>query len=365
MATVYGDKNLNFDDEPLFFGGSLNVWRNDIAKVKDFDALDDKMQSFHWMPQKISLTKDRGDFKKLTDSQKHIFVNNLKYQILLDSIQGRAITEVFGPWISNPVIESCFNTQQAFEAIHSKSYSWIIKNVFNDPSEIMDAIVDHEEIKERSDEVVKYYNDFYNHSIKHLAGVPECTMRELKEKFLLAIVSVNALEGIRFYVSFACSFALAKNGVMTGSAKILQEICRDENLHLALTQKIVKRFSNGEEGEEWKEIYESQKDAMYEIYRTTISQEKDWAKYLFSEGQLLGLNEHVLSTYVNYISTKRMKSIGLEPIHPEHNNPCPWMDEFISNKNVQVAPQEAEITSYVNAAGMNPDIDWDTLGVEF
>jgi ribonucleoside-diphosphate reductase beta chain len=365
MATVYGDKNLNFDDEPLFFGGDMNIWRNDISKVKDFDALDDKMQSFHWMPQKISLTKDRGDFKNLTESQKHIFVNNLKYQILLDSIQGRAITEVFGPWISNPVIESCFNTQQAFEAIHSKSYSWIIKNVFNDPSEIMDEIVNHEQIKVRSEEVVKYYNDFYNHSIKHLAGVPECSMRELKEKFLLAIVSVNALEGIRFYVSFACSFALAKNGVMVGSGKILQEICRDENLHLALTQKIVKRFSSGSEGEEWKDIYESQKDNMYAIYKKTIDQEKDWAKYLMQNGQLIGLSENTLSQYVDYISTKRMKSIGLDPIYPQYNNPCPWMDDFISNKNVQVAPQEAEITSYVNSAGMNPDIDWDELEVDF
>jgi len=313
------------------------------------------------MPQKISLQKDRGDFKDMTEAQKHIFVNNLKYQILLDSVQGRAITEVFGPWVSNPVVESCFNAQQDFEQIHSKSYSWIIKNLYADPGEIFDNIVLHPEIKKRADEAIKYYDDFYNHSIKTLAGVPKCSTRELKEKFFLALVSVNALEGIRFYVSFACSFALAKNKVMMGSAKIIKEICRDENLHLALTQKLIKRFSSGSEGEEWKEIYESNKEAMTEIYRKTIEQEKAWAKYLFSEGQLLGLNEHILNDYVDYISTKRMRSVGLEPINKQNVNPLVWMDEYISNRSVQEAPQETEKTSYVNEAGIDPEVNWNTF----
>lgn len=362
-ATIYGKTNLDFKEEPLFFGSELNIWRNDIPSVKDLNDLDEKMTSFFWVPQKISLSKDKGDFKKLTKAQKHLFVENLKYQILLDSIQGRSPLAVFGPWISNPVIESCFTTLQYFETIHSKSYSWMIKNIFNDPAEVFDTIVDHPEIKERSEAVVKYYDDFYYHSIKHQAGTPECTLRELKKKMILTLCAWNALEGIRFYVSFACNFALARNKVMIGSSNILREICRDENLHLALTQKILKRFSSGEQGVEWKEIFEESIPEMTEIYKNTIDQEKTWAKHLFKEGPLLGLNEHILGSYIDYISTKRMKSVGLEPVCPEYNNPCVWMDDFLSNKKTQKASQETEQTSYVNAAGIDGEIDWEELGV--
>lgn len=356
--STFNQEQTNPLTEPMFLGNSVNVARYDQQKHSIFEKLIEKQISFFWRPEEIDVSRDRVDFNKLTDSEKHVFISNLKYQTLLDSIQGRSPNIALLPIVSIPELETWIETWSFFETIHSRSYTHILRNLFADPSEVFEDIVINEQIKIRANDISKYYDDliFYT-QLWQTHGEGEWTVdgktynvtqREIKKKLFLCINSVNALEAIRFYVSFACTFAFAERELMEGNAKIIKLIARDENVHLTSTQHILNLWQYGEDDPEMKEIAEELRDDAYDIFMTAVKQEKQWAHYLFKDGSMIGLNESMLCQYVEYIANLRMQAIGFDaPFENQRSNPLPWMNKYLVSDNVQVAPQEAEITSYL------------------
>ena len=344
--------------EPMFFGNSVNVARYDQQKHSIFEKLIEKQISFFWRPEEVDVSRDRVDFNKLTAAEKHVFISNLKYQTLLDSIQGRSPNIALLPIVSIPELETWIETWSFFETIHSRSYTHILRNLFSDPSEVFEDIVINEQIKMRANDISQYYDDliFYTQlwqthgegQVEVDGTVHNVTMRELKKKLFLCINSVNALEAVRFYVSFACTFAFAERELMEGNAKIIRLIARDENVHLTSTQHMINLWQYGEDDPEMQEIAEELRDDAYNIFMTAVKQEKQWAHYLFKDGSMIGLNESMLCQYVEYIANLRMQAIGFDAPFPEQrSNPLPWMNKYLVSDNVQVAPQEAEISSYL------------------
>ena len=355
--TTFSHSTHDATKEPMFFGRSVNVARYDKQKSPIFAKLIEKQLSFFWRPEEVDLSTDRKDFMNMPEHEKHIFLSNLKYQTLLDSVQGRSPNIAFLPVVSLPELETWFETWAFSETIHSRSYTHIIRNIITEPSEVFDEIVTNPEIIRRADSVTRLYDEFINlcsvHSI-HGEGlhtingkVFDTSLRNLKKKLYLTMVSINVLEAIRFYVSFACSFAFAERAIMEGNAKIIKLIARDEALHLTGTQHMVNIMASGADDPVFKEIAEECEPEVYEIFKEAAQQEKDWAQYLFREGSMIGLNAKILSDYVEYITNVRMKALNLEEIFPPCQNPLPWMNAWLVSDNVQVAPQEAEISSYL------------------
>lgn len=344
--------------EPMFFGQPVNVARYDQQKFVVFEQLIEKQLSFFWRPEEIDVSKDRIDFTNLPEHEQHIFLSNLKYQTLLDSIQGRSPNVVLLPLVSIPELETWIETWSFSETIHSRSYTHIIRNVLSDPSRVFDDIVDNPFILERATDIAKYYDDLYHSSqLYHLYGeghhqingrtVSIC-LANLKKKLYLCMVAINVLEAIRFYVSFACSFAFAERKLMEGNAKIIRMIARDEALHLNGTQHILNLMQTGKDDPEMFTIAQECQSEAIEIFRQAAEQEKAWAKYLFKDGSMIGLNENILVQYVEYITNLRMEALNLPSIFADaKNNPIPWINAWLSSDNVQVAPQESEITSYL------------------
>ena len=365
--TVFNRNEVDTKKQPMFFGQPLGVQRYDSFKYPSFDRLTTQMLGYFWRPEEVSLQKDRGDYQSLRPEQKHIFTSNLKYQILLDSVQGRGPGMAFAPYCALPELESAMNVWQFMEMIHSRSYTYIIKNVYPDPSEVFDTILDDEKILARAESVTKAYDDFLNEAHEwdqsnlwkegwENSQTKDFHLHELKRKLYRAVANVNILEGIRFYVSFACSFAFGELKLMEGSAKIISLISRDENQHLVLTQQILKKWADGDDPE-MQQIAEEEKDNVLTMFKNTVEEEKDWAEYLFSGGSMIGLNDKLLSQYVEWIANKRMKALGFDPIYdqPLRNNPLPWTQHWISSKGLQVAPQETEVESYV-VGGIKQDM---------
>ena len=370
--TVFNTEEVDTKKQPMFFGKPLGVQRYDSYKYPVFDKLTQQQLGYFWRPEEVSLQKDRGDYQQLTPEQKHIFTSNLKYQIMLDSVQGRAPGMAFAPYCSLPELEGCINVWQFMEMIHSRSYTYIIKNVYSDPSEVFDTIIKDTNILQRAESVTKSYDDFVNEAHSYdsgnawkfaVEGHPAGTLdrRELKRKLYRAIANVNILEGIRFYVSFACSFAFGENKLMEGSAKILSLISRDESQHLVITQQILKKWADGDDPE-MKEIAAEEKSFVKDMFRNTVNEEKAWADYLFKEGSMIGLNARLLNNYVEWIANRRMKAIGFDPIYdkPLRNNPLPWTEHWLNSKGQQNAPQETEIESYV-IGGIKQDVKGDSF----
>ena len=343
--------------EPMFFGRSVNVARYDRQKYPFFEKLIEKQLSFFWRPEEVDLSTDRKDFMQMPEHEKHIFLSNLKYQTLLDSVQGRSPNIAFLPIVSLPELETWFETWAFSETIHSRSYTHIIRNIITEPSEVFDTIVTNEEIIKRADSVTRLYDELIELvSVRNTVGegvhtingkVFDASMCNLKRKLYLTLVTVNVLEAIRFYVSFACSFAFAERAIMEGNAKIIKLIARDEALHLAGTQQMLNIMASGADDPEMKEIAAECEAEVYEIFREAAEQERDWAEYLFSSGSMIGLNAKILSDYVEYITNVRMKALNLTPIFADRQNPLPWMNAWLVSDNVQVAPQESEISSYL------------------
>lgn len=345
--TLYNLKNVDFRNENMFFGAEPNILRDDTTKYKQFNDYYEKMMGFFWRPQEIDLQLDRSEFGTLPEGAKHLFLHNLRYQILLDSIQGRGPAHAFMAASTLPEVESCCAKWAFQEVNHSKSYQWMIKNIFHDPSVVFDDIVEHEEIRKRAQSVVAAYDDFINDQSRYEAGLPVDQFQS-KKKLFKALVAVNILEGVRFYVSFACSFGINESlKKMGGSANILKLICRDENVHLGITQTMINLISRGKEGEEWRQVAEECRVDAIGMYEEAVDQEKAWAEFLFKEGSIIGLNAPILQEYVEYIASQRMKAIKLEPLWPKAEYRLRWMDNWISSASVQVAPQETEITSYI------------------
>tara|TARA_E500000331_G_scaffold355412_1_gene410807 strand:- start:2627 stop:3772 length:1146 start_codon:yes stop_codon:yes gene_type:complete len=365
--TVFNRNRVDTLNQPMFFGQPLGVQRYDIFKYPVFDKLTNQMLGYFWRPEEVSLQKDRGDYQELTDPQKHIFTSNLKYQILLDSVQGRGPGMAFAPYVALPELEGAMKVWEFMETIHSRSYTYIIKNVYPNPSEVFDTILDDERIIARAQSVTKAYDEFINYAQEYGQSTAwtdgmrdhpnsEWTMKDLKRSLYRAVMNVNILEGIRFYVSFACSFAFGELKKMEGSAKIISLIARDENQHLVLTQQIISNWMKGDDPE-MKIIAEEEKENVKEMFINAVDEEKDWANYLFQTGTMIGLNDKLLNQYVEWIANRRMKAIGLKPIYdqPLRNNPLPWTEHWISSKGMQVAPQETEVESYV-VGGIKQDM---------
>ena len=371
-VTVLNTNPVDTKKQPMFFGQPLGLQRYDEYKYPVFDKLTQQQLGYFWRPEEVSLQKDRADYKTLTKEQKHIYTSNLKYQIMLDSVQGRAPGMAFMPYCSLPELEGAMNVWQLMEMIHSRSYTYIIKNVYPDPGEVFDTVLGDERILSRADSVTSAYNDLINHAHEYdsgnlwrmaTEGHPNGTYdrKELKRKLYRAIVNVNILEGIRFYVSFACSFAFGELKIMEGSAKIISLIARDESQHLVLTQQIIKNWEQGDDPE-MVTIAKEEKGHTIEMFKKAVDEEKAWAEYLFKDGTMIGLNEKLLSQYVEFIANRRMKAIGLDPIYDigARNNPLPWTQYWLNSKGQQNAPQETEIESYV-VGGIKQDVEGDTF----
>ena len=370
--TVFNDSQVDTKKQPMFFGQPLGVQRYDSYKYPVFDKLTNQMLGYFWRPEEVSLQKDRGDYQSLRPEQKHIFTSNLKYQILLDSVQGRGPGMAFAPYCALPELEGAMNVWQFMEMIHSRSYTYIMKNVYPDPSEVFDTILTDDRILERAANVTGSYDDFVNEAHKYDTGnwwrsdlrdhiSAKIERKELKRKLYRAVANVNILEGIRFYVSFACSFAFGELKLMEGSAKIISLIARDENQHLAVTQNILNYWRKGDDPE-MVDIVKEEEQWLIQAFKNTVDEEKRWAEYLFKDGTMIGLNDKLLQQYVEWVANRRIRAIGIKPIYdiPAKNNPLPWTEHWISSKGLQVAPQETEVESYI-VGGIKQDVKKDTF----
>jgi ribonucleoside-diphosphate reductase beta chain len=343
--------------EPMFLGNSVNVSRYDQQRYMAFEKLIEKQLSFFWRPEEVDVSKDRSDWQNLTDSEKHIFISNLKYQTLLDSMAARSVNAVFLPLVSLPEIETWIETWAFSETIHSRSYTHILRNLFTDPGEVFDDIIVNPAILKRATSIAKYFDDVIlttqllqsqGEGTYEVEGRSvEVSTRKLKERLYLAVCSVNALEAIRFYVSFACSFAFAERELLEGNAKIIKLIARDEALHLTGTQHILNNWMSGKDDPEMKEISKTMRKEGLQIFLDVVEQEKEWAQYLFKDGSMIGLNAEILNQYIEYISNQRLTAIGFDAPFDIKSNPLPWMNAYLVSDNVQVAPQETEISSYL------------------
>ncbi|MCQ9328700.1 class Ia ribonucleoside-diphosphate reductase subunit beta [Pelistega suis] len=344
--------------EPMFFGQSVNVARYDQQKYETFEKLIEKQLSFFWRPEEIDVSQDRIDYAGLPDHEKHIFISNLKYQTLLDSIQGRSPNVALLPLVSIPELETWIETWAFSETIHSRSYTHIIRNITNNPSVIFDDIVTNEHILARAKDISRYYDDLIQLTQlydrfgegKHVINGQEVrvSLYELKKKLYLCLMAVNALEAIRFYVSFACSFAFAERKLMEGNAKIIKLIARDEALHLTGTQHMLNILRSGADDPEMEYVARDLEQECFNLFKVAAEQEKEWAEYLFRDGSMIGLNKDILVQYVEYITNIRMQAVGLQPAFPgATQNPIPWINAWLTSDNVQVAPQEVEISSYL------------------
>ena len=348
--------------------GGVGMQRYDTLKYRQFDKLTDKQLGFFWRPEEVDVLRDAKDFKDLTAHEQHIFTSNLKRQILLDSVQGRSPNLAFLPLATLPELETWIETWAFNETIHSRSYTHIIRNVYPDPARVFDEMLDIEEIISCAGDITRYYDDLVEYGTWHRLLGPgshqvngktlEITEHELKKKLWLALASVNVLEGIRFYVSFACSWAFAELKKMEGNAKIIKFIARDENVHLAFTQQMLKLLP--QDDPVFAEIRQETQQQVVAMYDAAIQQEKDWAAYLFRDGSMIGLNEQLLGDYVEWIGHKRMTAVGLPTRHRGGSNPLPWTQKWIAGAEVQVAPQETEISSYV-IGGTKQDVTENTL----
>ena len=370
--TVFNTEEVDTKKQPMFFGKPLGVQRYDSYKYPQFENLTKSQLGYFWRPEEVSLQKDRADYQTLRPEQKHVYTSNLKYQIMLDSVQGRAPGMAFLPYCSLPELESCMEVWSFMEMIHSRSYTYVIKNIYPDPSEVFDTILTDDRILERAASVTDAYDTFINqaqewasssfwHEESKGSTTAQWCLKDLKRHLYRAVANVNILEGIRFYVSFACSFAFGELKLMEGSAKIISLIARDENQHLALTQNIINMWRKGDDPE-MKEIVEDEKEWTYRTFDKCVNEEKAWANYLFKNGSMIGLNDKLLHSYVEWIANKRLKAIGLKPAYdiPASHNPLPWTTHWISSKGLQVAPQETEVESYV-VGGIKQDIKKDTF----
>ena len=370
--TVFNTEEVDTKKQPMFFGKPLGVQRYDSYKYPQFENLTKQQLGYFWRPEEVSLQKDRSDYPLLTAVQKHIFTSNLKYQTMLDSVQGRGPGMAFIPYCSLPELEACMEVWGFMEMIHSRSYTYIVKNVYSNPSDVFDTILRDNRILERASSVTEAYDEFINQAQNwgqgnfwqpDSKGSPSAQwcLKDLKRSLYKAVANVNILEGIRFYVSFACSFAFGELKLMEGSAKIISLIARDENQHLVITQNILNNWRKGDDPDMVK-IMKEEEEWTYKQFDICVNEEKRWADYLFKDGSMVGLNDKLLHQYVEWIANRRLKSIGLKPQYDisAKNNPLPWTQSWISSKGLQVAPQETEVESYV-VGGIRQDVKKDTF----
>ncbi|QWV60313.1 ribonucleoside-diphosphate reductase subunit beta [Escherichia phage S143_2] len=372
MSTVFNTQQVDVLNEPMFFGSGLGIARYDIQRHKVFEDLTEKQLSFFWRPEEVNLMLDSAQFNKLPQFQQDIFTNNLKYQSLLDSIQGRAPSAVLMALISDPSLDTWVATWTFSETIHSRSYTHIMRNLYTDPSKVFDEIVLDEAIMKRAESIGKYYDDvlvktrLYQNALEEYHEFSEGVKQakyELMRSLYLCLHVINALEAIRFYVSFACTFNFHKNmEIMEGNAKIMKFIARDEQLHLKGTQYIIRQLQSGIDGDEWVQIAKECEQEAVDIFMEVNRQEKEWAAHLFKDGTCPGINTQSMCAFVDYLTVSRMKQCGLPcPItDAPTKHPYPWIREYLNSDLVQAAPQEVEISSYL-VAQIDNDVDQNVI----
>ncbi len=383
--SVFNREHVDIMNEPMFLGSGLGIARYDIQRHQVFEELIEKSLSFFWRPEEISLATDRIQYLNMGDVEKRFFTENLKYQTLLDSIQGRAPSAAFGPIVSDPTLDTWLQTWTFSETIHSRSYTHIMRNCFIDPASEFDQIIDNPAIMKRAESIGKYYDDVlvkireyedakesfsrssenefdldaYSDSISYV----EETKRNLMESLYLCMHCVNALEAIRFYVSFACTFSFAERGLLEGNAKIMKFIARDEQLHLKGTQYIIRQWQTGVDGDEWKQIAEELEGEATKIFLDVVEQEKEWVDHLFAMGSIPGLSPEILKTYVEYLADSRMRAVGLKSPFSVRRHPLPWMRKWLNSDEVQNAAQEVEIMYLVSQVNTDlTDDDYNRFG---
>lgn len=370
MSVLNTEGKKHHTEAMAFLDEGLGMQRYDVMKYKQFDKLTEKQLGFFWQPQEVDVSKDSKDFKDLTRHEQHIFTSNLKRQILLDSVQGRSPNLALLPIVTLPELETWIETWAFSETIHSRSYTHIIRNIYPNPSVVFDSLLDSKEIVDCAGDISKYYDDLIEYSQWYqLLGAGTHTVNgkkitidtyELKKKIWMCLNSVNVLEGIRFYVSFACSWAFAELKKMEGNAKIIKFIARDENVHLASTQYLLSKVLTKEDPD-FAQISIECEDEIVQMFVDAVEQEKQWAEYLFKDGSMIGLNTELLNNYIEWIACKRMTALGLRcPYSVPQANPLPWTQKWISGAEVQVAPQETEISSYI-IGGVKKDVDTETF----
>ncbi|EOK1940664.1 class Ia ribonucleoside-diphosphate reductase subunit beta [Shigella sonnei] len=346
--------------EPMFLGQSVNVARYDQQKYRDFEKLIERQLSFFWRPEEVDISSDRIDFNtKLRDHERHIFLSNLRYQTLLDSVQGRSPNATLLPLISIPELETWVETWSFSETIHSRSYTHIIRGMVDDPSIVFDGIVTDEEIINRAISISAEYDRLYWMTCERQSlGEKEFERLYVNEygwepyplhrQLFRTLVSINALEAIRFYVSFACTFAFGERKLLEGNTKIMRFIARDEALHCEGTERMIRFMRTGREGLLWKEIAADEENVIYDTMKSVAEQEMNWADYLFKDGSMIGLNADILKTYVKYRTNLAMNRLGLKALFPEvTTDPLVWMNKWLLTDTLQIAPQEAEQSTYL------------------
>lgn len=373
MTVFNHDPTVDTTKSTMFFGPPLGIQRYDVNKYPVFYKLTQEQLGAFWRPEEFPLQKDRADYAKLRPEQKHIFTSNLKYQIMLDSVQGRGPGLGLIPYCSLPELESAMIAWEFMEMVHSYSYTYIIKNVYTNPTEVFDSIVLDDKILERAKSVTSSYDDFINSAQNYGSSnlwkfnnegveLGKTELYEVKRKLYRAVMNVNILEGIRFYVSFACSFAFGELQLMEGSAKIIKKIAADEHLHLFLTQNILTKWKKGDDPDMQK-IAKEEEEWSYKMFETAVNEEKNWAQYLFKDGSMIGLNDKLLCDYIEWMANRRMKAIGFKPLYSIAANadPLPWVSEkWLNTKAEQVPPQEENLVSYI-VGGVNQDIKPDSF----
>jgi len=360
MTTVF-NINKNKSTQPyMFFGENQDIYRIDKLVYPQFDKLARRQKGFFWQPEEIDVTKDKRDFKSLDEGQAHIFTSTITYQNMLDSVQGRGPALALLPHCSLPEVEAFILWWSAMEQTHADSYSYLVRNVYSDASKVFDDSIINPNIIERAKATIKYYDDFIDASEKYRAGLTNITLFELKRKFLLMLISINVLEGLSFFGSFAASFAFAENGLMVGNSDIISLIARDEMLHLAGTQNILKLWREGNDDPDFKILFYQELDQIKSIYENTVLQEEEWGSFLFSKGSILGLNERIYSDYVKYIAGTRLKNIGIKHDYPT-KNPLPWTLNYLESSNRQSSPQERDKIEYI-VGNIKQDLDGTDFG---
>ena len=353
--TVFNREVFDAKKEFMFFGKPVSTARFDEQKHKVFEDLTEKTLGFFWRPQEISVKKDAKDFRELPEHEQRIFLLNLKYQTLLDSVQGRSPNVCLLPIVSLPELENWIETWSFSETVHSRSYTHIIRSVLPNPSEVFDSILLDDKIINRAEAVTKYYDDLHYWNCLRETG-DKYSEYEHKKSLYLCLHSIAALEAVRFYVSFACSFSFAERDLMNGNADIIKLICRDEAMHWKGTQYMINSILNGKDDPELMRIHKECEEEVTNIWLDANAQEKDWGEYLFKDGSMIGLNKQILWDYIDYITDQRMRSVQLKSPFKVGKNPLPWMTTWTNTSNVQTTPQAKELTSYITG-GLDSDMN--------
>jgi len=336
----------NYLKRKMFLDGAVTVQRFEEYRHPKIAKFEELARGFFWVPEEISLTKDKIDHKDASDAVKHIFTSNLLRQTALDSIQGRAPNQVFSPVISLPELESLVSNWSFFETnIHSKSYSHIIRNVYGVPKEEFNKIHDTKEIVEMAANIGRYYEDLHQLNCRKELG-EEISAYDHKRAIWLALHASYALEAFRFMVSFATSLAMVENKIYIGNGNIISLILQDELLHAEWTAWIINNVYKDDA--DFVQLSSECADEVYAMYMEVIAEEKDWADYLFKLGPVIGLNANILKDFVDYTAFTRLKDIGIKYAgeHPK-SSPIPWFNKHVNINKKQTALQENESTNYV------------------